>query len=178
MLLLQLYGAKQPVNAEPVSVGSLAAFVKHELPESEVDLGLLGGPWPMAERRLLVQRISDGDYDVVGLSVPQTTLALALELLAEMRRASGDRYPLVVLGHALPMYVAQDFFEVDPGCVIVQGWGEVALAAVLRWHMSEHPALPEIAGVMTARGGAPAVNTASRSASGKELEHRPLESGR
>jgi radical SAM family protein/B12 binding protein len=174
VLLLQLYGAKQPVNAEPLSAGSLAAFIKHELPESEVDIGLVGGSWPMAERRLMVQRIGDGGYDVVGLSVPQTTLALARELLAEMRRKSGDRYPLVVLGHALPMYAAQDFFEVDPGCVIVQGWGEVALVAVLRWHMNGHPALHEIAGVMTARSSGAAVSTAGRSASGHGLDIVPL----
>ncbi len=174
VLLLQLYGAKQPLNAEPLSVGSLAAFVKHELPECEVDLGLVGRPWPVAERRLMVQRIGDGGYDVVGLSVPQTTLALARELLAEMRRTSRDRYPLVVLGHALPMYAAQDFFEVDPGCVVVQGWGEVALVAVLRWHMNGYPALHEIAGVMTARGGVVAVNTAGRSANSNGLDIVPL----
>lgn len=161
VLLLQLYGAKQPVNAEPLSIGSLAAFVKHELPESEVDLGLVGRPWPMADRRLLVQRIGDGGYDVVGLSVPQTTLALAREFLAEMRRTSGDRYPLVVLGHALPMYAAQDFFEVDPGCVVIQGWGEVAFVSVLRWYLSGHPALHQIPGAMTACGGKAAVTSAA-----------------
>ena len=174
VLLLQLYGAKQPVNAEPLSVGSLAAFVMHELPESEVDIGVVGRPWPMAERRLLVRRIGDGAYDVVGLSVPQTTLALAREILTDVRQASGDCYPLVVLGHALPMYAAQDFFEVDPDCVIVQGWGEAALVAVLRWYMHGHPGLHEIAGLITSSGGVAAAKIADRSASGNGLDVIPL----
>jgi hypothetical protein len=131
ILLVQLYGPLQPPDAEPLSVATLAGHVAAALPELHI-VTCAANPLlePNAASRIANLAIH-GEFEIVGLSVPQGTLSLALETMESLKACPSERRPQVVLGHALPTYFPEPFLTRDSSALILRGWAEQSLVSIV-----------------------------------------------
>lgn len=142
ILLVQLYSAFQPPNAEPFAVEVLASFIENNFENIVVDIYVLN---PEIDDRAVdgfLQHISKNDYSLIGLSVPQGTYHLAKEVLMSISETGTD--PLMVLGHAIPTYAPEQFLDEFPNVVVVHGWGEDALLQLVRYVSGDISSLESI----------------------------------
>jgi len=143
IILAQLYSELQPPNAEPFAIEVLAGALQPHLPDWRIELAVVNPATELDSTEQLIQRARQTDCSVLGLSIPQGTLGLALEILGELKpNDNTQNAPLVVLGHALPTHAPDVFLNSYPSAIAVQGWGEDAVVALLG-HMDEGPATLE-----------------------------------
>ncbi len=143
--LLQLYSDLQPRNAEPLSVEALASAISRALPSTLIHVSLLGTFQSQAERQMIMTALLAEQYHLIGLSCPQGTYELALELLSAIYHAATP--PHVVLGHALPTSLPELFLFHYPRVLIVRGWGEPAIVALCQQIASRQIDPEQIPGV-------------------------------
>lgn len=143
--LLQLYSDLQPHNAEPLSVEALASAISHALPDTLIRVSLLSTFQSQAERQMIMTTILAEQYHLIGLSCPQGTYELALELLSAIYHVATP--PNVVLGHALPTSLPELFLFHYPRVLIVRGWGEPAIVALCQQMASCRMDLEDIPGL-------------------------------
>ena len=144
ILLVQLYSELQPTNAEPFAIEVLASAIEKECPDCAVSMTLANPAVEGQSVQNLTATIESSHCDILGFSIPQGTLSLALKILdrLELLYANATR-PTVVLGHALPTYVPEQFLKRHPWTVAVHGWGEDALIVLVKGHTP----LAEIPGI-------------------------------
>lgn len=142
---LQLYSDLQPRNAEPLSIEVLASAISQALPGVSIRLSLLGSFQSQVEREDIMTALLAEHYDMIGLSCPQGTYELAVELLSII--AQIDCPPTVMLGHALPTSLPDLFLLHYPRALIVRGWGEPAVIALCQQLTSRQIQLEQIPGI-------------------------------
>lgn len=128
--LIQLYGDLQPANAEPLSIEALAGAVHASFPEIYVDLFIISSAESCEKRHATLTSILRQHYQLVGVSCPQGTFDLAMQVLAALSVPDGG--PQIVLGHALPTYLPTLFLERFPKVFIIRGWGEPGFLELCR----------------------------------------------
>lgn len=133
VLLVQLYGSLQPPNWEPFSCEVLASALEKHCDYCQAEI-MVVNPLLDSEAELkVIDAISNGQYDLVGLSVPQATRQTALSILSALEeRLPPTKRPLIVLGNALPTNLPESFLKLYPWTVVVKGWGEDALVSLVR----------------------------------------------
>lgn len=130
--LVQLYGEMQPPNAEPLAVSALAAHLDSIDMKVSVNVRIVDPARLPGSLRGFVESIAEVSPDVVAISVPQGTLAIAKELLSEIRDRYGYRSPHIVLGNSLPASLPAEFLAISPAALIIRGWGEEPFERYLR----------------------------------------------
>jgi radical SAM superfamily enzyme YgiQ (UPF0313 family) len=132
VVLAQLYSKLQPPNADPLSIEVLAAALEKHCPNCRIHLITVNPATnPHAEHDLL-EVVSSQNCKLLGLSVPQGTYDLAIEILGNLNKISPSKRPTVVLGHALPTYMPEVFLQPFPWAIAVRGWGEEALVTLVQ----------------------------------------------
>jgi radical SAM superfamily enzyme YgiQ (UPF0313 family) len=149
-----LYGAPQPPNAEPFAVETLAGALAKHRPDWHVSM-LVVNPIidPHAVQRLVTETTA-GRYRLLGLSIPQGTLGLALEILSLIETAlPPQNRPLVVLGHALPSHIPEVFLNRYPWVIAVRGWGEDAIVELTNFLANQELRREVVPGITYMRDG-------------------------
>lgn len=123
--LIQLYGTLQPENAEPLAIETLAGSLAEAIPGIAITLLTFGIYQSTAARKRIIARLIHEEYDVIGISCPQSTYKYALEILDAIYQHEAP--PRVVVGHALPTSLPDLFLDRYPHILVVRGWGEDAL---------------------------------------------------
>lgn len=132
VLLVQLYSQLQPPNADPLSIEVLAGTLEKHCPECQVHLMNINRALnPLAVQELLAM-VTAQRSTVLGLSMPQGTYQLAMDILTELDAMNPDQRPLVVLGHSLATYTPEAFLQRFPWALAVKGWGEEALITLVQ----------------------------------------------
>lgn len=145
IILIQLYGKMQPPNAEPLSVEALAGALAVELPDIVIKVYTLSYLDDNFKLELILKNISDCQPLLIGISIPQSTYELSLNLLDHITKAHPSA--LIVLGHSLPSYSPEVFLRIYPQVVIVKGWGEesiVELAKQMFCQKNERETIPNL----------------------------------
>jgi Radical SAM superfamily/B12 binding domain len=160
IVLAQLYGPLQSVDAEPLSVSVLARAVSNRYPEIAITAVTVSERLPGSGVRECATRILETRPDAIGLSCPQGTYAVALSLLEEIYSTSDLSWrPLVLLGHALPTHAPDLFLKRFPDAIAVRGWGEGPLLAILEPARARGTRdLASVAGISFVRDG-PTIST-------------------
>jgi len=135
-MLVQLYSRRQPPNAEPLAIETLAGTVLAVRPQARVRQRSVGDRPDLTSVDELLAELKSDHAVVLGVSVPQGCLSLAMALasgISRDREAFAD--VAVVWGHALPTYMPERFLEALEGSSVVRGWGErqfleIALPAI------------------------------------------------
>jgi hypothetical protein len=149
VLLLQLYSELQPPNAEPLSIEVLASALERYCQRCRVKLLTVNPITNASALRELIMLVSASTCKLLGISVPQGTYPLAIELLSTLENTfSASKLPLVVLGHALPTYMPAAFLTRYPWTIVVKGWGEDALIEIVRMLQSSDLHLDYIPGIV------------------------------
>lgn len=128
--LIQLYGDLQPANAEPLSIEALAGAIQTSLPETKPDLFTISSSESCEKQRAALTKILQQQYQLIGLSCPQGTFGLAIQVLEALSTPADG--PQIVLGHALPTYLPDLFLEHFPKVFIIRGWGEPGFLGLCR----------------------------------------------
>lgn len=132
VLLVQLYSELQPANVEPFAIEVLAGFLEKQIPSCKVNLAVIN---PLAKGKGINEftgELAASPYDIIGFSIPQGTIQTAFQVL----NAVEDYYqrkvrPIILLGHSLPTNTPDTFLSKYPWAIIVHGWGESALKAIV-----------------------------------------------
>jgi hypothetical protein len=133
LYLAQLYSDLQPPNAEPLSIEVLEAALRDRIPQSEVRLAVVNPAVAANAARDFVDEVKIAHAELVGLSVPQGTFGLALQILSRLTILQTPSWkPTVILGHAIPTYAPEALLSLFPNVVIVKGCGESALLGLVR----------------------------------------------
>src|SRR5215208_2247116 len=86
ILLIQCYGALQPINAEPLSVETLAGALRQTFHgQVSVEIAILDEQIDPEGEQLAGRIAADGCVDIIGMSVPQSTYFLALNFLHKLK---------------------------------------------------------------------------------------------
>lgn len=129
----------QPPNAEPLAIETLAAALTRQFGDAVIvemiPIGHQADPGAVELASRLAER---GEFDIVGLSIPQGTLHVARQLLGHLadKQAQDEVRPLLVLGHALPTNLPELFLREFPDALVVRGWGEAALLGIVQQCLS------------------------------------------
>lgn len=125
IMLVQLNSVRQPPNTEPLAIEVLAGAALARRPQARVRLRSVGDRPDLVSIDGLIEELRRDRVTLLGISVPQGCLSLAMSLAARIsaqRQAFGDMR--VVWGHALPTYMPEVFREALNGSSVVRGWGE------------------------------------------------------
>jgi radical SAM superfamily enzyme YgiQ (UPF0313 family) len=135
VLLIALYGPMQPINAEPLAIETLGGAITHEFGnEVTVELRTLRESQDLREGKRLIDEMHLSEYDIIGLSIPQSTFELSNQILSYI--IEHNIKSLIVLGHALPTHTPEIFLERFPSVLIVRGWGEASLCEIIKNYMT------------------------------------------
>jgi radical SAM superfamily enzyme YgiQ (UPF0313 family) len=127
ILLLQLYGFLQPLDAEPLSTECLAGALDTS---DIINIQIIHNKKNSIEN--FKGLLSHYRYDIIGISAPESTLLLSFELLDIISaRFLGEIQPIIILGHSLPTNLFDAYLERYPAIIIVRGWGESALVEIV-----------------------------------------------
>lgn len=148
IVLAQLYGNLQPPNADPLSIEVLAGALEQHCPNCQVEMIVINPAFNLAALKDLIKTVTKGGCRLLGISVPQGTYSLALEILLALDSFSESQRPIVVLGHALPTYMPQAFLKRFPWAIAVRGWGEDALVTLVRMEQNGVILLQQIPGIV------------------------------
>jgi hypothetical protein len=162
-----MYSEQQSPTSAPYSVEILAGYAREKCPEWEVRLHVLDSRDSDAKVRDLVADMADWGVEVIGLSMMQGTHTLGMALLDRFdERFPGPHRPQVVLGNTLPTHRPEAYLARDPSLVVVRGFGELPLVALLKargdWIASGRPEggadLDAIPGLALWRNGGVVIN--------------------
>jgi hypothetical protein len=127
--LVQCYGSMQPLNAEPLSVETLAGATHESLMDrADVKIYTLSNREPPSCLDL-VKMLSENEISLVGVSIPQSSLRLAQEFLDMLYSICPPE--ILVLGNSLPSHLPELFLESYPEALIVCGWGEESFRLIV-----------------------------------------------
>lgn len=147
VILAQLYSNLQPPNADPLSIEVLAGALERYCPDCQVEM-LLVNPLNPPALENLIRTVTQSDCRVLGVSVPQGTYELALQLLEALDNGFSETMrPVVVLGHALPTHVPEAFLRPFPWAVAAKGWGEDALVTLVQMAQQGDIHLDQVPGI-------------------------------
>jgi len=125
--LIQLAGRLQCADTMPLAIRTLESRLEG-IPGVEVRSTILEDQGESSIDNSGLNELFT-DVDIVGISIPQGTSALALNLLD--RSPKGPHRPLIVLGHSLPTNDPDWFLDRFPDVIVVRGWGEDTFASIV-----------------------------------------------
>ena len=135
IILFQLYGAKQPPDAEPLSIEILAAAARERYPQSEIRCIPLNHTSEEEKINYAISIIDLSSPNIIGISIPQSTYLLSVNLMEAIYRDNPSAN--VIIGHALPTYAPEIFLNKFPRSIIVRGWGEESFTQLIE-NILEH----------------------------------------
>lgn len=131
LLLIQLYGDMQPPDAEPLSVEVLAAAILTKYPLSHTVIRTIDIYNSNNQINSLIVEINSLSPIVIGISVPQSTFDLSIQLIKGIYQT--NPYAKIILGHALPTYAPDIFLQPYPDLIIVRGWGDECFVQLIEY---------------------------------------------
>jgi radical SAM superfamily enzyme YgiQ (UPF0313 family) len=132
VVLVQLYSDLQQSNAEPFAVETLAGALEDNIPDINCNIALADPRIESRNPRSLVDLLSENPPKIIGMSVPQGTLPLALDMCKQISENKVFNGSQLVLGHAVPTYSEDTFKNVSPEIKIIRGWGEKEFIEIVR----------------------------------------------
>jgi hypothetical protein len=142
ILLIQLYGVMQPPSSEPLSIEVLGRAILDNINNVEVIFEKASSRKTPLDLERILKIVTQKSPVVIGISIPQSTLLLAFELINEIYHL--QPYIKIVLGHSLPTYSFETFLDVFPNIIIVRGWGEDAFVDLAKFYLSGSPSIDTI----------------------------------
>ncbi|MCP4614716.1 MAG: radical SAM protein [Planctomycetes bacterium] len=142
IILIQLYGPMQPPDAEPLSIEVLAAATLDHCSEARIEILTLSTRDDAKSTQQIIDRIRDQMPNLIGISIPQSTLYLAFNLIRAITQL--DTKSHIVIGHALPTHSPDIFLDDFPDLIIVRGWGEDSFVELVKHYTMNSPNLDDI----------------------------------
>ncbi len=153
IVLAQLYSDLQPPNAAPLSIEVLAGALERYYPNCQVRLMTVNPTINADAVQEFMAAISGPGCELVGISMPQGTYHLAMDILTTLDSFTPSQRPLIVLGHALPTYMPHEFLHRFPWAIAVRGWGEEALISLVHKVQTEDTDYTEVPSIVYVRNG-------------------------
>ena len=122
ILLIQLYGQKQPIDAEPLSIEVLAGSLVDRNINVQIILSTINYLSSKSDWKELESLLTKHSPLLIGISIPQSTLDLSLRTI-KIIYSKNNQYNIVI-GHSLPTNSPNIFLEKFPQLIIIREWGD------------------------------------------------------
>ncbi|MBM7846494.1 B12-binding domain-containing radical SAM protein [Herpetosiphon giganteus] len=140
--LIQLYGNLQPPDAEPLSIEILSAAALQSFPSLNINMQTLSIKDSSEYKENIIEIMLTQNPILIGLSIPQSTFDLAIDLLRNIYQNLPDAN--IILGHALPTHSPEMFLQMFPRLIIVRGWGEDSFVQLIDYFLNKSLSLEQI----------------------------------
>lgn len=152
VLLIQLTGHLQFSNYEPMAIEVLASYIARNVSNCVVEMLVVSSE--RASINEFTSAIQEKDFSLIGISVPQGTLSVALKVLKLIKEfvpqePISQRRTFIVAGGALPSGLPELFIENYPSIIIVKGWGEYPLYKLINTIFSHRMNFENIPNIVT-----------------------------
>lgn len=127
-----LYGYPQKHDSEPFAGQTLKEHLNKRFPDSVTsEVHLLGHEKKISNEveTLAYKLVKTDNTQIIGISIPQGTHQLAEEFIFTLDNLGYKG--LMILGHALPTYLPENFINLSANILIVRGWGEESFCKIV-----------------------------------------------
>jgi len=124
-----------------LSIEILTASIYKKFPKAQIKNFAVDNNFSQKSTRAVLEGIRRNKTDVVGISIPQSTYELSIDLISSIVKEK--QQTKIVLGHAIPTYSPYSFLEKFPQVIIVRGWGEESFQLLIQHFYFNNP--PNIA---------------------------------
>ena len=142
VLLIQLYGVMQPPSSEPLSIEVLGSAVQNNFNNAEIIFEKASTRKSLQDLERILSLVSQKTLTVIGISVPQSTLSLSIEMIKAIYLLRPRAK--IVLGNSLPTYSFETYLDLFPKIVIIRGWGEESFVELINNFLFGSPPLEAI----------------------------------
>lgn len=149
-----LYGYPHKYDTEPFAGQVLKASLDKRFADSvSTNIYLLGHEKVENANinALADELVNNENSQIIALSIPQGTQEIAEAFLSRLKEINYDQ--LTILGHALPTYLPDKFINLFPNTLIVRGWGEESLSAIVEKKLNNSNEYDDIPNLIYLKNG-------------------------